>query len=192
MAKCSICNSRKGKRKCRADETFICSLCCGQSRNHDKCNGCSFYKDAAHSRNYRKVPFYEILQMSDSLELQDISNAIESTLCALELESEESFTDKIAARLIELYLDKYHFKDPKLTFNNNAIEVQFYKMSKIFEQELLNIQEDQFLKVLASVYRSIQRRTNGGKEYLRFAQQYVGVRVESGMRVLPREYLEKG
>jgi hypothetical protein len=126
--------------------------------------------------------------MADSLELQDISDVVESTLCALEFESEESFTDKTAARLIELYLDKYHFhfKDPELTFNNPALEVMFHRMSEIFDQELLNIEEDKFLKVLASVYRSIQRRTNGGKEYLQFAQQFVGIRGEGGMRILPR------
>ena len=32
MAKCLICNSRKGKRKCKAKNGFICSLCCGKNR----------------------------------------------------------------------------------------------------------------------------------------------------------------
>jgi hypothetical protein len=34
------------------------------------------------------------------------------------------------------------------------------------------------------IYRSIQRRTSGGREYLTFAQQYVGARVGPGARVL--------
>ena len=111
MAKCSICNSRKGKRKCKIDETFICSLCCGQTRNIAKCEGCSFFKNANQSRNYRKVPFYEINQMSDSMELQDISNTIESILCGFELKCEELFNDKTAIGLLELFFDKYYFKD---------------------------------------------------------------------------------
>ena len=191
MAKCSICNSRKGKRKCQVNETFICSLCCGQSRNPDQCNGCSFYKDASHSRNYRKVPFYEIELMSGSMELQDIPNVIESTLCAFEFESEELFTDKTAVRLIEFFFDKYHFKDSQLAFDNFALKVKFDEMVQIFEKELSDTPEDQVLQVLASVYRSIQRRTNGGREYLQFAQQHVGARVGSGVRVLPRENFDK-
>lgn len=191
MAKCTICNSRKGKRKCKIDETFICSLCCGQSRNPGKCNGCSFYKDASQNRNYRKVPFYATQIMSNSMDLQCISNVIESTLCAFEFESEDPFTDKTATRLIELYFDKYHFKDSELSFDNSALKVKFDKMLKIFEQEYPDTPEERFLKILASVYRSIQRRTNGGSEYLQFVQKYVGARVESGVRILPRENFDK-
>ena len=34
------------------------------------------------------------------------------------------------------------------------------------------------------IRRSIQRRTNGGREYLTFAQQYVGAKVGPGLRAL--------
>ena len=111
MAKCSICHSRKGKRKCMAEDSFVCSLCCGQSRNPDKCTGCSYYKDVSHNKNYRKVPFYGTQQMSDSMELQDISNVVESILCGFDIEAEDEFTDKVALQLLELAFDKYHFKD---------------------------------------------------------------------------------
>lgn len=184
MAKCSICNSRKGKRKCLADATFICSLCCGQSRSPEKCTGCSFYKDVLTRRNYRNVPFYEIQEMSNSLKLQDISNVVESTLCAFDLAKEDEFTDKAAMQLLELVLDKYHFKDLEPAFSNLTQKDRFSRMSQIIEQDLTNIPEEQLIKVLASIYRSIQRRTNGGREYLNFAHQYVSARAGSGMRVL--------
>lgn len=185
MAKCSVCNSRKGKRKCIADTTFICSLCCGQSRTPDKCSGCSYYKDASSNRNYRKVPFFEIQEMSNSLDLQDISNVVESVLCSLNLEL-EGFNDKSAAKLLELAFDKYHFKDPELSFTNLELKDLFQRMSEAIEQDFPNIPEEKLIKVLSSVYRSIQRRTNGGSEYLQFAQQYVGARVGSGARLLSR------
>ena len=117
MAKCSICNTRKGKRQCIADSTVICSLCCGQSRTQDKCTGCSFYKDESSNRNYRKVPFFEIQEMSNSPELQDISYVVEAVFVAFDLESEE-FTDKTAEKLLELAFDKYHFQDSVLPFSN--------------------------------------------------------------------------
>jgi hypothetical protein len=184
MAKCSICNSRKGKRKCKVNETFICSLCCGQTRNIAKCEGCSFFKNANKSRNYRKVPFYVTNQMSDSMELQDISNTIESILCGFELNCEELFNDKTAIGLLELFFDKYYFKDLELNFGTTAEKEQFNEMVAIVEQDLSSIPEEQRIKVMASIYRSIQRRTNGGREYLQFAQQYVGARIASGARAL--------
>ena len=185
MAKCSICNSRKGKRKCMVDATFICSLCCGQTRTPDKCTGCSLYKDEASNRNYRKVPFFEIEVMADSFELQEISNTVEALLCAFDLEADE-FNDITAAKLLELAFDKYHFKDAELRFANAAQKDWFEKMSQVLEEELFHFSEEQRIKVLASVYRSLQRRTTGGREYLQFTQQYVGPRVAPGVRILTR------
>ncbi len=184
MAKCTICKSKKGKRKCKEDDTFICSLCCGQSRNQDKCTGCSFYKDPALNRNYRKVPFYNIYQMSDSIELEDISNVIESTLCNIALENRESFQDKDAIKLIELFFDKYHFKDDELQFVDTVQKNNFYKIIEVCQQDVASTPQEELVKVMAAVYRSIQRRTDGHREYLQFAQQYVGVRVAPGARVI--------
>lgn len=167
-----------------ADESFICSLCCGQSRDPDKCTGCSYYKDVSHNRNYRKVPFYGTKQMSDSMKLQNISNVIESILCGFDIEAENEFTDKAALQLLEAAFDKYHFKNSELIFNNSTTKIKFEKLSQIIEQDLSDTPEEQLVKVMASIYRSIQRRTNGGREYLTFVQQYVGARVGPGARVL--------
>ena len=45
MAKCSACKSKKGKRTCQLVEGMICSLCCGQIRDKEKCKGCVHYKE---------------------------------------------------------------------------------------------------------------------------------------------------
>jgi hypothetical protein len=168
-----------------ADATFICSLCCGQTRSPEKCTGCSFYKDASSNRNYRKVPFFEVEVMADSFELQEISNTVEALLCAFDLEADQ-FNDNTAAKLLEMAFDKYHFKDSELRFSNAAQKDLFEKMSQIIEEDLSHIPEEQLIKVLASVYRSLQRRTSGGREYLQFTQQYVGPRVGPGVRILTR------
>lgn len=173
------------KRKCLADSTVVCSLCCGQTRISDRCTGCSFYKDASSSRNYRKVPFFEIQEMSNSFELQDIANTVESILCTFHLEAEE-FTDKSASKLLELAFDKYHFKDLEFLIGNVEQKDRFESLSQAIEQDFPKIPEEQLIKVLASIYRSIQRRTGGGREYLQFTQQYVGARIGSGTRILTR------
>ncbi|MGD9353643.1 MAG: hypothetical protein PVI72_11995 [Desulfobacterales bacterium] len=184
MAKCSLCNSRKGKRKCLAEDSFICSLCCGQSRTLDKCMGCSFFKDASHNRNYRKVPYYGTRQMSDSTDLQDIGNVVESILCGFDIEAENEFKDRTALQLLELAFDKYHFNDSDLSFSDSTIKVLFQRMLQIIEKDLSDTSKEKLVKVMASIYRSIQRRTAGGREYLAFVQQYVGARVGAGVRVL--------
>ena len=183
MAKCSICNSRKWKRQCIADSTFICSLCCGQTRTQVKCTGCSFYKDVSSSRNYRKVPFFEIQEMSNSPELQDISNVVEAVFVTFDLESQE-FTDKTAEKLLELAIDKYHFRDSALPFSNVEQRDWFERLLEAIDQDLSNIAEEQLIRVLASIYRSIQRRTDGGREYLQFTKQYVGARTGPGSRII--------
>ncbi|MCP4627291.1 MAG: hypothetical protein GY850_27830, partial [bacterium] len=111
MAKCTICNSRKGKRKCLATDTFICSLCCGEYRTAEKCQGCSYYKKTESNRNYKSAPHFSLSVMSNLDSLQDQANVIESAFCRLDEELENDFYDKDAIRLAELLLDHYHFND---------------------------------------------------------------------------------
>lgn len=118
------------------------------------------------------------------MELQDISNVIESILCMFDTETENSFSDKTALKLLELAFDKYHFKDSEQTFSNNTLRVMFERMSQVIEKDLFSTPKERLIKVLAAVYRSIQRRTEGGREYLTFVQQYVGTRVGPGIRIL--------
>ena len=167
-----------------AEDSFICSLCCGQSRTLDKCTGCSFFKDALQNRNYRKVPYYGTQQMSDSKDLQDIGNVVESILCGFDIEPENEFKDRTALQLLELAFDKYHFNDSELSFNDSTLKILFERMLQIIEKDLADTSKEQFVKVMASIYRSIQRRTVGGREYLTFVQQYVGARVGPGLRAL--------
>jgi len=136
MAKCLICNSRKGKRKCMAENSLVCSLCCGQSRTPEKCTGCSFYKDVSLNKNYRKVPFYGTERMSDSMELQDVANVIESILCKFDIEGGDEFKDKTALQFIELAIDKYHFKETELAMSDSTLNSQFQSMLQIIEQDL--------------------------------------------------------
>jgi hypothetical protein len=182
MTKCSICTSRKGKRKCSADGSAICTLCCGQTRNSKKCVGCTFYETEHSNRNYRKVPYFEILEMSDSEELQDISNVIEGALCTFC--EDDQFNDKNAVNLIELLLDTWFFKDPVLPSCSVVQEVRLNHLQEIIGQDLSSIPEEKLIKIFAAIYRSIQRHTNGGRAYLDFTQRYVGARVGSGMRII--------
>jgi len=189
MAKCVVCNSKKGKRYCKAENAYICSLCCGQTRSFEKCSGCSFYEGSSIYRNYKKVPYFNTQQMSDSIELQEISNVVESILCSFDMESNDEFTDKIALNLLELAFDKYYFQDSVKSLNKSPLKAQLEQFIELIENDLPEISKEEILKVMASIYRSIQRRTNGNREYLDFVQQYVGTRVGTRARALSHNSL---
>ncbi len=175
MAKCTVCHSRKGKRKCKATETFICSLCCGESRGPGKCEGCSFFRSASASRNYRSVPYYSTQEMADSFEMEGISNVIETALCRVWSADGENVNDRTVARLVELLLDKYHFNDKEQPIDDPVLAPGYQLFSRTIKSELSHVPAEELVKVLAAVYRSIQRRTIGGSSYLEFVSRFTGV-----------------
>lgn len=174
MAKCTLCNTRKGKRKCKASETFICSLCCGESRNQEKCEGCSFFKGSG-SRNYRQVPHYTTLEMSNNPELEIISSVVETALCQVWQTNPYQVTDRTVTTLVELMLDQYHFNDIPPTLTDPVVAPARKLLLEIFERELPPVPAQTLVKVLTAVHRSIQRRTLGGCSYLEFISQFTGV-----------------
>ncbi len=126
-------------------------------------------------RNYRNVPHYEIQILSRSPELEFIASTIESVLCRLGFSGQDvDFMDKDAAKLLELFIDQYHFKDPELKFVDGVQEQGYAVLSEVIEEDLSDIPKEDLVRVMATTYRALQRRTKGGDEYLRFINEYVG------------------
>lgn len=184
MAKCPICNSRKGKRKCVAQEGFICSLCCGETRSFEKCEGCSYFKDPKSIRNYKKVPYYPVSQISNDMNLQDQANVIESAICQFDDEQNGNLNDDFIAKIVEFLLNRYHFKDDKLAFSNNLEENGFMSVDRAIKEDLSSLQPEEITKLLGTIYRSINRHTVNSREYLDFIHQHVGSRVGKGVRLI--------
>jgi hypothetical protein len=173
MAKCTICNSRKGKRFCKATDTFICSLCCGSSRNPDKCADCSIFSQLDKSKNYSKVPYFEVREMGSNIQLKNISEIIERELCRFD--KGYSIDDVTAIRIIERLLDKYHFRESPIVFENNFEKVGFVSVRNLIEKNLREISAEVLTKVLGAILRSIKRHTNGKREYLDFIHIFTGI-----------------
>ena len=111
MAKCPMCNSKKGKRVCKLVENQkVCSLCCGTTRNSE-CIGCEHYKSPLESRKYTIVPKYSPQDMEASFSLQGYSNDIETVLCNIDKEHNLELKDDVALSIYKLLMDKYYFKD---------------------------------------------------------------------------------
>lgn len=173
MAKCTICNSRKGKRTCKATDTFICSLCCGASRNQDKCTDCSFYSQIDKSKNYSKVPYFEIREMKNNYLHIDISVLIENDLCGFD--EENDIDDETAKRILERLLDKYHFQESSIVFANGLEEAGFVLVNGHIEKKFREIPGEVITKVLGAILRSLKRHTNGKREYLDFIHNFIGM-----------------
>jgi len=184
MAKCLICNSRKGKRKCLVTNGYVCQLCCGETRNSDICHSCSFYKEPSIIRKYNEVPSYTTIQMEANIELQEYSDAIEGAVCAFDQETGYKIDDLIAIRIIELLLDKHYFQDEIIKFDNDLVEKGFNHVNKAIEEDLSRISKEEVTKVLRVIHFVAKRRSKGGREYLKVINEYVGIRVARGVRAL--------
>ena len=184
MAKCLICNSRKGKRKCIDKNGFICSLCCGGSRSLEKCDGCSFYKGEKSSRNYKMVPYWALSDMADEHSLQVDANSIESAICAFDEKQDRDLNDENIVKIIKLLLDKYYFKDEKLFFSNKLEEDGFLSVDQAIKEDLSKESSDEIAKLLGTIYRSALRHKDYRRAYLDFIHKHVGLRIGKGSRLL--------
>lgn len=184
MSKCPICNSRKGKRTCLVVDGLICSLCCGNTRTENACSECVFYQRP--KRNYNEVPAYTVSEMDGNIELEAYGNSIEGTLCAYDIETGGKLNDSDAIRIIELLIDKYHFKNQQMDQENQIIVNGVHYVDDSIREDLKDVGNEEIVKVLGVIRFVAKRRAKTGREYLTVIQQYVGQRVGSGIRILPQ------
>lgn len=173
MAKCYVCGTRKGKRKCLQQDKFICSLCCGETRSAENCSGCSYFSDKKPIRNYRKAPHYPLNRMSNSMSLQNKAEIIEQSICKFDDANHRNLDDKMIRKIIELLLDRYYFAEENLSFSNKIEESGFNFMGKAIADGLSHIQSEDISKMLGTIHRSIERHDNRHRGYLDFLHDYL-------------------
>jgi len=172
MAKCPMCNSKKGKRVCKLVENQkVCSLCCGTTRNA-QCVGCEHYKSPQESRKYTTVPKFSTQEMESSITLQGYSNEIETLLCTIDKQYDLELQDQFALDIYKLLMDKYYFKDTELLFKAEGVKDIFEQFVKVIEYS--DIEKETLIKLLGVLYFISHRRTKGGREYFDLIQHYVG------------------
>jgi hypothetical protein len=113
--------------------------------------------------------------MANNPELESIADVVELSLCQIWLNDHRHVDDRAVARLVELMIDRYHFNDEKPRADTSVLEEGFGFFSQNIGEKLGHIHPEQLVKVLAAVYRSIQRRTVGGTSYLQFVSQFTGI-----------------
>ena len=182
MAKCPSCNTRKGKRKCLIYDTYICSLCCGNIRKEETCSACVYYQPP--KRKYSEVPAYTPQYMVDNPELESYSNAIEGTLCTLDLENDSQLRDSHAIAILESLIDIYYYKDDQIQTDKDIVSLGVRRVDDAIKKDLPDFDSEILVKVLSLLRFVAQRRTQGHREYMEVIHQYVGLRIDTGMRLL--------
>ncbi|NEV63799.1 hypothetical protein [Thiorhodococcus minor] len=120
------------------------------------------------------------------MDLQTYGNAIEGALCAYDMENDSTLSDNDAIRILELLIDKYHFKDQKTNDEREIVKNGVAFVDNAIDIDLKKVGDEEITKVLGVIRFVAKRRTKIGREYMSVIRQYVGMRVGSGMRVLQR------
>jgi hypothetical protein len=142
MAKCPVCNTRKGKRKCAiVNNDFVCSLCCGNTRKEELCLDCVFYQPPQY--DYDEVPAFSATVLVNNHALQNYSHLIENTFAAANSQ------DAIA--MIELLINKYYFKELEIKSENLVWQSGFEAAVKVIQNELQDIDAETFINLLGAM-----------------------------------------
>ena len=183
MALCAICYTRIGKRKCVDSNIFVCSQCCGSTRNVEKCTGCEYNEPTGFEKNsYTGVPGFSIKQMADDNTLQRYSDAIEGAICKFDYEHNLQLKDELALRVLELLIDKFYFKKDVIPGENELLNKLYNNLIWVISKNLKAVSDSDITKIVKTIYASVKRHTLLGKrEYLNFILAYVGI---DGMRVI--------
>lgn len=182
MAKCPICNSKKGKRKCLIIDGLICSLCCGNTRKAEVCSECGFYQKPR--KKYNEVPAYSVSEMDGNMELESYGNSIEGALCAYDIENGNILNDSDAIRIIELLIDIHYFQDKQIKEESQIIVQGVNCIESAIREDLKDVSKEIIVKILGVIRFVARRRTKTGREYMKVIHQYVGPRIAPGIRFL--------
>ncbi len=179
MAKCPICDSRKGKRQCAIANGLVCSLCCGTIRKEDACLNCSYYQKP--KRKYNEVPSFTTNQVHDSEQLTGYSNAVEGAFCAYDIENNKTLTDADVINILERLIDKHYFKDAETNCDSPFLSAGFNFVDAVISKDLAGIDEQDLVKLLSVLYLVVKKLTKTGKEYMNVIHTYAGPKTDSDM-----------
>lgn len=155
MAKCPVCNTRKGKRKCAiVNNEFVCSLCCANTRKEDLCLDCVFYQPPQH--DYDAVPAFSAAVMANNHALQNYSQLIENAFSAPNLQ------DAIA--MLELLIDKYHFNESEPKIANSLWLTGGAAAEDVIKTALKDVDNETLINLLGAMRHAVKSRVENSAE----------------------------
>ena len=184
MSKCLLCHGKKGKRKCMVAGGLVCSGCCGDTRTAEQCENCTFLAKEGLIRNYGKVPCIPVDTMAQSPLWQRRTETIEAAVCRFDRQENRLITDRQVASILELLLNRYFFKDASVVCHTEREQKGLALVEEAIREELAGLDQQDIATALATVHRSLRRRTAGNREYLEFIRQFVYDQKEKNFKPL--------
>jgi len=168
MAKCSICNARKGKRPCELFPDVVCSSCCGEKRDA-QCIGCEYCSEER--REYDRLERCSYNELANSDHLTPMAQLIEETIQDYDGETGKALKDHNVIEIIEKAIDHFWFNDSD-TLPENLVGVGSLKMIRNIVNENLHENSSELLRVLSAIRWNVLKRTNGNRNYIESTAQY--------------------
>lgn len=131
------------------------------------------------------MPRFSTMEMENDFDLQSHSNSIEGTLCAWDNSFQNSLKDESLIKVLEMLLDKHYFHDEDVSSPDAAVQKGFEMVSQSMKEDIADLPDETIVKILGVIHYVAKRRARGGRDHFEILQQYVGVRVASGMRSIP-------
>ena len=144
--------------------------------------GCGFYHKP--KKKYTDAPAYSVSEMDGNTELEAYGNAIEGALCSYDIENGNKLNDSDAIRIIELLIDIHHFGDLQIDTDSQTISNGVNYVEEAIKKDLQEVSNEKIVKILGVIRFVAKRRTKIGREYMNIIHQFVGQRVDTGVRVL--------
>ncbi|MGZ8184669.1 MAG: hypothetical protein ACXWT1_22235, partial [Methylobacter sp.] len=82
--------------------------------------------------------------------------------------------DADAIKILELLMDKYHFKDAGINCDSPLLSAGFSFVDAVICKDLTGIDELVLVKVLSILHAVVKRLTKTGKEYMNIIHSYAG------------------
>ena len=123
--------------------------------------------------------------MDDDPDLQSYANTVEATLCLWDSRQRGTLNDNSATRVLEMLLDRYHYKDSEVVETDSLLLEGFEMVLQSMAEDLSDVPAVTIVKILGVIHFVARRRTRGGREYFDIIQDYVGLRGGPGIRILP-------
>ncbi|NQU63072.1 MAG: hypothetical protein HQ517_02145 [SAR324 cluster bacterium] len=143
---------------------------------------CRYYQKP--QRKYNDVPAYRVSDMEENFQLEVFSNVIEGALCTYDEENKSRLVDRDAIKIVEMLMDRYHFGDQQVNCDNEVILKGFHYVENAIKKDLPDVDTEILDKILGVIRFVARQRTKFGKEYMDIFHKHVGLRVDTGLRLM--------
>jgi len=167
--KCTVCATKKAKRTCALNPPSVCSECCGQTRQEEICQSCSYWKPPI--RKYAELPAYSTNDMQ-SESRQDVAAMLESAILITDLQTNRTMQDSQMLAFLEMLFDAYFFNEQPIS-SDHLVNTAYQSANQILQKNISPIHtQESLVKIIGALYFVAKRRTKGRREHLDFLHQF--------------------